>query len=737
MPTHSSTPIDFEAINRAARRVARALLQDLLPGGKFKGSQYIVRNPNRDDRQPGSFTINHKTGTWKDFASGEGGGDFVSLHANVWHCGQSVAAMRVADKLGVPVTKAGCAKAQKASAGAASRSAPKIHLWGNDGPPIRKDEIRRHLYPRASETAVKIKIKYRNSKFVTWYRVFEDGNLIGWQPKKPDNFTAVPYVADAELKGDKILWPEGENDVDTLSRSNLPAFTFGGTGDGLPEGLEPYLKDRHIVILADNDDAGRLHAEKKANAAHHAGAASIRVVHFSELRAKGDVSDFLAHGGTVEQLNARIDATPLWPPPESTFKKVHAHKTEGQWPIMDEAGYQGLAGEIVKTIGPQTESDPNAILVQVLGYFGNVVGNSAYYKVEADHHHANLFTVLVGQSAKGRKGTSAGHACSVMKSADEIWLGERRKSGLSSGEGLINEVRDEVKKWDVAESQLQTIDPGVADKRLMIAEPEFAGALAAMERSGNTLSPIIRNAWDGQTLSTLTKTSPLKATGAHISIVGHITEDELRRRLTRTDIANGFANRFLFVSVRRSKLLPHGGNLDEAELAGLGERVKAAVAFAKKVGRVRMTEAARREWEAIYPHLSKDQPGLVGAITARAEAQTIRLALIYALLDCKDEIDVVHLRAGIAVWEYCEASAVRIFGNALGDPVADKILNALRQAGDTGMTRTAIRDLFHRHQHEGRITQALELLESTGRARMEMHSTNGRSTETWFAVEGR
>jgi hypothetical protein len=127
---------------------------------------------------------------------------------------------------------------------------------------------------------------------------------------------------------------------------------------------------------------------------------------------------------------------------------------------------------------------------------------------------------------------------------------------------------------------------------------------------------------------------------------------------------------------------------------------------------------------------------LVGAITARAEAQTIRLALIYALLDCKDEIDVVHLRAGIAVWEYCEASAVRIFGNALGDPVADKILNALRQAGDTGMTRTAIRDLFNRHQNEGRITQALELLESVGRARMEMHSTNGRSTETWFAVEG-
>ena len=194
---HNPTPIDFQAINRAALRVGRSLLQNLLPGGKFNGSEYIVRNPNRDDRQPGSFTINYKTGVWKDFASGEGGGDFVSLHAYVWHCGQSVAALRLADKLGVPITKSASLTAEKASAGAASQSTPKIHLWGNEGPPIGKDEIRRHFYPHATKTAIKIKIKHRNSKFVTWYRVFEDGNPIGWQAKKPDDFGAVPYVTSA------------------------------------------------------------------------------------------------------------------------------------------------------------------------------------------------------------------------------------------------------------------------------------------------------------------------------------------------------------------------------------------------------------------------------------------------------------------------------------------------------------------------------------------------------------
>src|SRR5215472_2561435 len=116
-----SDTIDFDGINQAALRVSRSLLQNLLPGGKFNGSQYVVRNPNRDDRQPGSFTINYKTGVWKDFASGDGGGDFVSLHAYVWHCGQSVAACRLAAKLGVPVTKSGSGRAQTPSAGGASQ----------------------------------------------------------------------------------------------------------------------------------------------------------------------------------------------------------------------------------------------------------------------------------------------------------------------------------------------------------------------------------------------------------------------------------------------------------------------------------------------------------------------------------------------------------------------------------------------------------------------------------------
>jgi hypothetical protein len=71
--------IDFDGIKAAALRNGCSFVQDLIPGGKFRSLEYIVRNPKRDDRHPGSFTINYKTGVWKDFATGDGGSDLISL----------------------------------------------------------------------------------------------------------------------------------------------------------------------------------------------------------------------------------------------------------------------------------------------------------------------------------------------------------------------------------------------------------------------------------------------------------------------------------------------------------------------------------------------------------------------------------------------------------------------------------------------------------------------------------
>jgi putative DNA primase/helicase len=194
---------------------------------------------------------------------------------------------------------------------------PWFQIVGDEGPPKRNDEKRRHVFVRGLEP-VRIKIMLKNGGAVNWYRVRDADGTLGWQARKPDGFTAVPYLGgadpfDREVSADEIYWPEGEKDVDTLIRIGLSAVTFGGTGDGLPEGCAAYFTGRNVVVLADNDTGGRQHAEKKAALVAPV-AASVRVVHFAELAEKGDVSDWIALGKDRGDLERRVDEAPFWKP---------------------------------------------------------------------------------------------------------------------------------------------------------------------------------------------------------------------------------------------------------------------------------------------------------------------------------------------------------------------------------------------------------------------------------------
>jgi len=255
-----------------------------------------------------------------------------------------------------------------------------------------------------------------------------------------------------------------------------------------------------------------------------------------------------------------------------------------------------------------------------------------------------------------------------------------------------------------------------------------------MAREGNTLSAIIRNAWDGLDLRTMTKNNTARATEPHVSIISHITKDELNRYIDSTEMGNGFVNRFLFVCVKRANILPDGGRMHDVDMNPYIIRLREAVNFAKTAGEVRRDGGdARAVWHEVYPDLSEGKPGLLGAATARAEAQVMRLALLYALLDLSSVIRKEHLIAGLALWEYCEASAGFVFGESLGDPVADAIKSALDSNPD-GMTRTEIVNLFGRHKNAGQISRALNTLMGNGSAYCFSEETRGRPTERWFSM---
>ena len=394
-----------------------------------------------------------------------------------------------------------------------------------------------------------------------------------------------------------------------------------------------------------------------------------------------------------------------------------------KWPApVAEQALHGPAGEFVLRTEPHSEAHPMALLSQFLVAFGCACGRGAHYQVEADRHYPNEFAVLVGPSSRGRKGSAWGHVRRLLEDVDQT-LARCVVGGLSSGEGLIAQVRD---------SAAGENPPASADKRRLVLEPEFAQVLKVLAREGNTLSAIVRQAWDGEPLQTIVRNDPLRATGAHISILGHITRDELLRYLTATELANGFANRYLLVAVERSKLLPFGSALDQERLAEIRGTVRLALRFAAAHRPITFHDAARERWIEVYAELTADRPGLAGAATARAEAHTARLALLYALLDCSDVIRLPHLEAALAFWSYSEASARWVFGDSIGDPTADEIWSLARDRHD-GITRTEVSNLFSRNKKAREIDRALQALIDAGRlerATMEEPRT-GRVLMVW------
>jgi Protein of unknown function (DUF3987) len=403
------------------------------------------------------------------------------------------------------------------------------------------------------------------------------------------------------------------------------------------------------------------------------------------------------------------------------------------WPVLADEALYGLPGEITRCIKPHTEADPVAVLANLLSAFGSAAGRGAFLRVGADHHYLKLNVGLVGETSKGRKGQSWGHPRELMRAADCEWVDERVLHGLSSGEGLIYAVRDRV-EGENKDGEKVVVDAGVEDKRLLVLEAELAGVLKVMSREGNTLSPVIRQAWDDGRLQVMTRNNPMKATGAHVSIIGHITKAELLRHLTETEAANGFANRFIWLLVRRSNELPFGGEWWKVDTAPLLRRLSCALEFASAPVEVTWGDSAREIWREVYGPLSSGKPGLFGAVVSRAEAQVVRIAALYAVMGESHEIEREHLLAALALWDYAEKSARYIFGDATGDPVADQILEALRIAGKEGMTKTGISNLFGRNRGADRINRALTLLLQADRVWRETQETGGRNAERWFAI---
>jgi Protein of unknown function (DUF3987) len=392
-------------------------------------------------------------------------------------------------------------------------------------------------------------------------------------------------------------------------------------------------------------------------------------------------------------------------------------------PKTTPAMFPGWIGGFVDASAAYTEAHPACIGIHLLIGLGNLVGRSPHTLVGATRHACNEFAMVVGPTSIGRKGDGRNLAFAPLDRADEQW---QVAAGLSSGEGVIHAVRDPVFGIDKKTGEAVLLDPGVDDKRLCIVESEASQMLKMFRREGNILSNVLRDAWDGnRPLRTLTKNSPVRATKAHISLVAHATQEDLRAYLSDLDIANGVANRFLFTAVQRLHELPEPLPLPKEVLAPLVGQVQAVVTAAQGIERMEWTPAARALWRDWYPKLTLDRPDLAGVLLARGPGHVTRLSTIFALLTPAPCVDVAHLESALAWWEYGRQSVGIIFGDRTGNATADR-LRAEFLPGQEMSFDTIRREIFSGHVTDARLKDAVELLGALEGWSTRVEPTGGR-----------
>jgi uncharacterized protein DUF3987 len=423
----------------------------------------------------------------------------------------------------------------------------------------------------------------------------------------------------------------------------------------------------------------------------------------------GDIKDFFTASGTLPLPEVPDRAADSWPEP-----------------LPVEQMY-GPVGDFVRLLAPESEADPMALYVQTLAACGSIIGRNAYCKVRDTRHHPNLFVGNVGITANGRKGLGGDSVRALAECVDSDWAANCVVSGLSSGEYIIARLKDADPDKDEKEGDgtFGTVKP-VKDRRLLIFEDELGFLLSSAKRDSSTSAAVLRTAWDGvHRLQVAAKNTGGVATDAHISLIGHITREELMALLTDTMLKGGLVNRFLWICSKRSKLLPHGGKpLDYSEV---GTKL---AAFPRDGGQINRDADADKLWESVYNEIeSLPRDGMFAKATCRGSAQTLRLSLIFALLDGERIIRVPHLEAALDVWRFSEASARFIFQRFTGNVDEEKVLAALLEGPKT---LTEVNDLFGGNRSKEFLATLRESLLKTRRITIGEAKPNGRKVEVWI-----
>lgn len=567
----------------------------------------------------------------------------------------------------------------------------------------------------------------------------------------------------------QVLICEGEKDADRLALLGFVATTCPqGAGKWRPEYAEA-LCGRAVAVLADNDAAGRSHAEQVARALH-AIAAEVRVVNFDSLAEKGDASDFLDEGGTADDLERLIRSAPRWEPTDeepgddsSVALVVQKENALPDVPPFPTEVFPEVLRRYVEEGARAMGIPTDMIAVPLLAACGGLIGNRVSVQFRRAWSEWPIFWfAVVGDPGSG-KSPGLGLAMSPVEHLQrrawedyqrDLEQYERHRAGAGGAPGVPTESKPVLPHFFTTDATLEGLadmigsSPGVTFVR-----DELVGWVRshdAYRKAGDRQSWL--SLWSHKPLKIDRRTrGPILVTDPAVTVVGGVQPDLLPDLAAEAGQHDGFLDRLdLAWPDARPMYMSDDEISEQAEAAAIGliEQISRLRQLPPRT--TRLSAAAQpvfRAWHDDNVDRIGAALGLARGYLAKLPSKVLRLAVLLHVLSNSDvqdgdEIGAATIDAAINLAEYFTAHFNRVL-TRLGsgsvpkeERLADKIAAMIQNAGVDGISRWEISDGLQRHVSSNDISAALQRLTESGNVRRGADkATGGRPREVWRWVD--
>ena len=565
------------------------------------------------------------------------------------------------------------------------------------------------------------------------------------RPKYANQFRAGTEIA---------IWCEGEGAADAmnqaLERQGLNATALGLHGQTVPEPsiLETFSNVKTHVLFPDNDDPGinAMTNLERNLAAIHPQAEFCWVTHPEEAGEKFDAADY--RWKSLELVKEALGNPTQQQDAEAIEIDAPAYQRKKPRPVEKEY-YIGLIGDAVDRLDDHTEATREALHQTLLTGLCPLLGILPRIP-QPLRATPNIFTVIVGKQFSGKKGTSwldieqnfLKPIAGQLNLSDD-WM-NARVTNVESGQGIINLIHHG--------------DPN----RLFVLQ-EFKSLFDAMTRDSSNVDSVLRQAFDRESLQVNRARDVQRVDDANISIIGHITPDELTEQVRSVWAVNGFFRRWLWCYSESSKEV--NSIMPENIAADLVDLFVLAIENARRHASVTLTPEAWDYWAEWRRSLATDDESFITKASAGHESRVARMALVLALLDLDAQADlpdmdrtvgetlqqgprehhygereivgVKHLKTAIRWNQYSIDTLEYVFGNRRWDHTTQKIYDWLEEYGELELSQI-YSQVFKGNKSKDEIRQSGEKLERAGAIRRVLRrkagATKGRKAEVWILM---